>query len=147
MTWDPCDVKLWTLSTVTASPPPNTTALGPNDVAAASWVATASVPAAVTVSLAGEKRRTEAEELPPTRPPRTRIVWPSATATALDTAAPSPFAMALTFSVGAVAADSVDVTGTTGSSDEPAPVGVGVAVVAGRRPFVPTFFDPMPLIP
>src|SRR3984893_13958002 len=100
MTWDPCDAKLWTLSMVTASPPPNTTAFGPNDVAAASWVATASVPAAVTVSLAGEKRRTEAEELPPTRPPRTRIVWPSATGTAPDTAGPGPFAVGPPFGGG-----------------------------------------------
>src|SRR2546422_4394923 len=139
MTWDPCGANVWTLSMVTASPPPKTMALVPNGAAAASWVATASDPAGLTVPLTGKKRCTDADELPPTRPPRTRIVWPSATAAALDTAVPRPFAMAFTFNAGALV-DSVDVTGAVGVGDEAAPV--GAEVVAGRAPVVPTLVPP-----
>src|SRR5438067_7740865 len=134
MTWDPCAANVWTLSMVTASPPPKTIALVPNGAAAASWVATASVPAGVTVSLTGKKRWTDADELPPARPPRTRIVWPSATAEALDIAVRRPFAMASTFNAGGLV-DSVDVTGAVGVGGEAAP---GVEVAAVRPPVVPT---------
>ena len=139
MTWDPCGANVWTLSMVTASPPPKTMALVPNGAAAASWVATASEPAGVTVSLTGKKRCTDADEFPPARPPRTRIVWPSATAAALDTGLRRPFATAVTFSAGALV-DSVDVTDAVGVGDEAAPVAAGEAV--GPGPVVPTLLVP-----
>ena len=57
---------------------------------AVSWVATDSVPAAETAPLAGSKRRTPADDLPPTRPPRISRVAPSGTAWALDIGVGSP---------------------------------------------------------
>src|SRR5437588_1019100 len=144
MTWDPCGANVWTLSMVTASPPPKTMALVPNGAAAASWVATASEPAGATVPLTGKKRCTEADEFPPARPPRTRIVWPSATAEALDIAVRRPFAMGSTFNAGGLV-DSVDVGGAVGVGDEAAPGGVDVA--AGRPPAVPTLLVPPLLDP
>src|SRR5207302_4737266 len=142
MTWDPCGANVWTLSMVTASPPPKTMALVPNGAAAASWVATASEPAGATVPLTGKKRCTEADEFPPARPPRTRIVWPSATAEALDIALRRPFAMGSTFNAGGLV-DSVDVGGAVGGGVEAAPVGAGVP--AGRPPAVPRLLVPPPL--
>src|SRR5438552_128334 len=139
ITWDPCRANVCTLSMVTASPPPKTMTLVPNGAAAASWVATASDPPGVTVSLTGKKRCTDADELPPARPPRTRIVWPSATVEALDIAVRRPFAMASTFNAGELV-DSVDVGGAVDVGDEAAPVGVKVA--AGRPPVVPTLLVP-----
>src|SRR2546425_7071815 len=89
-TWEPLGPNVCTVSIVVASPPPKRRALGPEITDAVSWVATDSVPAAETVPLAGSKRRTLADDLPPTRPPRISRVAPSGTAWALDIGVGSP---------------------------------------------------------
>src|SRR5690242_5671343 len=125
-TAEPLGPRVCTWSMVTASPPPNTSTLVPSGAAAASWVATARVPAGATVSLTGKKRDTLAEEFPPIRPPRTRKVCPSRKAWARLTGVGSPLTMALTDNVGGVAgavgdADADDGGSELGRADAPLP--------------------------
>src|SRR3989442_352808 len=99
----PAGRKLWRRSIGPPSPPTKMRALVPNGAAAASWVATARVPALATVSLTGKKRVATADELPPIKPPSSRNVGPSTITWARLTGVLRPLTMALIDSVGGAA--------------------------------------------